>query len=65
MKKFKYSKPYWSDELTSLWKELNKHEHNFLKYKGNNINQKKDFHTKYKIAQKCFDKTLQNAARNY
>ena len=61
----KYFKPYWSHELTTLWKEMNKYEHDFLKYKGTDNNLKKLKHDKFKSSQKQFDKKLRNAARNY
>ena len=33
-KRLKHCKPYWNDELSTLWKSLNKYEKEFLKYKG-------------------------------
>ena len=63
-KRFKNHKPYWSDHLTTLWKEMNSKEHVYLKCRGN----KRE--TMYKRtcflnSRKVFDRELRNAERKY
>ncbi len=35
-KRFKYSKPYWNDELHGLWNSMRVNEKAFVNYRENN-----------------------------
>ena len=64
-KKLKNSKPYWNSNLTELWKNMNKTEKIFLKYKGNCRRNKGLILNNFKLAQRTFDKELRRASRRY
>ena len=63
-KKLKFSKPYWSDELNVLWKDMNKSEKQFAKCKGGQDAQRV-LRLLFKEKQQVFDKALCKAARQY
>ncbi len=62
-KRYKNSKPYWDEELTLLWNDMNKKEKYMLnnKEKSNIRRTKNDF----KYARNTFDKALRKKARQY
>ena len=63
-KKFKNSKPFWNDQLTELWKDMNSKEHLFRKCKGNK--KEKTFRREsFLNSRKIFDKELRKAERSY
>ena len=64
-KRMKSRKPYWNDELHSLWKRMIKSENAFGRYLGNNRNIKQELYTQHKNTQKEFDKALRSASRIY
>ena len=64
-KRMKSRKPYWNDELHSLWKRMIKSENAFGRYLGNNRNIKQELYTQHKNTQKEFDKALISASRIY
>ena len=63
--KFRQSKPYWSENLALLWKDMNeKAKKKLIKFKGHKVHKellKNDFF----LARKTFDKALKSAERNY
>jgi exonuclease III len=61
----KISKPYWNEELDSLWKNANRCQKLYLKYKGNSNEMKNKLRLTFKNAQTLFDKTLKRTARIY
>lgn len=63
-KKLKNSKPYWSDELSVLWKEMSRAEKLFSKCKGCR-QEKHNLRMLFKQKQHAFDKCLKKAVRQY
>ena len=63
-KLFKNKKPYWNDNLTKLWKEMNKLERQFIKCKGPR-NAKETKRRLFYEARNIFDKELRNTERKY
>ena len=63
-KRFKNSKPYWTDQLTDLWNATRETENNFIRYKGER-KVKSALRREYTEARDLFDKTLRRAERNY
>ena len=63
-KKFKHNKPYWTNELTDVWKLMKSAEKRFLKCKG--PRKLKTYCRKLFIdARNDFDKLLRKTERNY
>ena len=60
----KYSKPFWNEELSLLWKEACKAEKEFLKSKGNR-NHKNRLRTTYQNKRRTFDRAFRTAERRY
>ena len=63
-KKLRLSKPFWCDELTSLWKTYHTTENEFLAFKGPRRVRNEVFHA-YKTAQHMFDKRKRQIEREY
>ena len=63
-KKYKISKPYWTDELTCLFKNMCEKEKLYLRYRGSR-QQKSRLCTDFLTAQNYFDKSLRKAKRIY
>ena len=63
-KRLKNTKPYWTNELTSLWKSMSDKERTFLKSKGTN-RYRTILRNEYLLAQKVFDKALRKTERTY
>ena len=63
-KLLKFSKPYWNDNLTVLWKNMCKYEKLFLKAKGSKL-EKRNAQNLFKEARNKFDKNLRKCERNY
>ena len=64
-KRFKNKKPYWNENLRSLWNEMIRCEKEFVKYKGHNRFHKNYLYQNHLNAQSIFDKALRAAARRY
>ncbi len=64
-KRYKQRKPYWNEELSMLWKEMCKKEHDFCKYKGRDKRHKTEYLNRFKQAQRIFDKSLRYHERRY
>ena len=62
--KFKHSKPYWSEKLTHLWKEMNGKEQSYYKCKRI-YNQKQYLKHEFSLTRCRFDKVLWCAERQY
>ena len=62
--KFKHSKPYWSETLTKLWREMNMKEQMYIKCKGT-YGQKQSFKQDFLLARSKFDKALRSSERQY
>ena len=58
------NKPFWNDELNSLWKAMRRDEHIYLKYKGDKI-QREQYRLQFKLSQNMFDKRLRYFKRQY
>ncbi len=63
-KKLKIKKPYWSDELKVLWKQMCDSENEYLKYKGSNQIRQLLRH-RFKESSRIFNRTLRRAERAY
>ena len=63
-KRFKNKKPYWNNNLSTLWKEMNQLEKQFLKCKGNK-REKNAKRKQFLDARKFFDKELRRCERKY
>ena len=63
-KKLKHKKPYWNDNLKSLWKEMCNDENMYLRYKGPYY-VKQILHQKFKDSSRIFNRTLRKAQRTY
>ena len=63
-KMFRTFKPYWTQELTELWKEMVKSRKAFEKFKGDKRSQN-ILRTCYKDKRSLFDKRLRQAERKY
>jgi hypothetical protein len=63
-RKAKHHKPFWNENLSTLWKETCKVEKEFLNYKGNRKHtaEKRE---KYHKSRRNFDKELRRADRKY
>ena len=57
-------KPYWTDDLQELWKNVCKKEKIWLSIRGDNV-QKKCRRLEYLSTRKCFDKLLRKEKRKY
>ena len=64
-KKFKYFKPYWTPELTELWKVMRDKENIFHNYEGHNRSYRQNLYQDYICSQRYFDKALRKANRLY
>ncbi len=64
-KMFKNHKPYWNDELTTLWKNMHEKEKQFIKYKGQNRVYKNELRNYFILSRKAFDKKLRFFDRRY
>ena len=62
--KRKHKKPYWSETLNSLWKDMRSKEKYLSKYKCP-LHIRKTMKEAYKIVSRLFNKSLQNAERQY
>lgn len=63
-KKFKYHKPFWNEELTSLWKIARENEKKFLKCKQNH-REKQELQKKFKYSQNKLDRRLRYYDRKW
>ena len=54
-KRYKTYKPYWNDQLESLWKDMRQKEHTFTKCRQHG-NVKRQLQCSFKMAQNAFDK---------
>jgi hypothetical protein len=63
-KKFKSYKPYWSKELTKLWKDMNNGERVFLECKGPK-KWKSRLRKDFKLRRRLFDRKLKRSKREY
>ena len=63
-KRYKYSKPFWNEELTILWKTMRNSENTWQKCKGSE-GLKRCLHNKFKLNQNIFDKRLKQIERNF
>ena len=63
-KRLKVTKPYWSDELTSLWKNMCESEKRYTKCKSDKHCKRVNFQL-FKISRNKFDRALRQAQRNY
>ena len=63
-KRYKYSKPFWNEELTILWKTMRNSENTWKKCKGSE-GLKRCLHNKFKLNQNIFDKRLKQIERNF
>ena len=63
-KRYKYSKPFWNEELTILWKTMRNSENTWKKCKGCE-GLKRCLHNKFKLNQNIFDKRLKQIERNF
>ena len=64
-KQFKVSKPYWTAELTEMWKEMNKNEREYVKCKSPYKVVKNALKEKFTSSRRIFDKELRKSARQY
>ena len=64
-KRFKNHKPYWNDNLLSLWRAMVQAEKDFTRYKGRNRGIRNTLYAKHVSAQSTFDKELRAASRRY
>ncbi len=63
-KRYKVKKPYWNDELKSLWVDMCTKEKAYLNYRGvNHIRQ--NLRKKFTDASSMFNKSLRRAERQY
>ena len=63
---YKYYKPYWSNDLTKVWKDMRDSEKEFLKVnKHTSKARKTELKQIYKTKRHIFDKALREAERNY
>ncbi len=62
-KKFKYHKPFWNEELTSLWKVMHDSEKAYKR--SDSHNRKNPLYQKFIRDQKQFDKMLKKTERSY
>ena len=62
--KYKHAKPYWSEKLTLLWKEMSKKERVYIKCKGT-YSVKQNLKDEFLLARSKFDKALRYAERQY
>ncbi len=63
-KKFKVNKPYWNDELSSLWKDMHVKEKEFLQQRGSN-KKRIELRLRYKVALQKLDRNLRKYKRQY
>lgn len=63
-KRFKHTKPYWSEELSLLWQSLRRKEHGFVKCKGNR-SVWSGLRRDYLNARQHFDRKLRQTERAY
>ena len=63
-KKFKFSKPFWNEELTDYWKNMREYEKEYIKCKGNKRQKTKKL-CDFKFARSLFDKKLRYYERSY
>ena len=64
VKNKKHNKPYWTDELTHLWKSMHCAEKQFVKFKGDRQT-KHELHQAFIQIRHNFDKTLRKMERQY
>lgn len=62
--KIKYHKPYWNEELTSLWKTMRENEKQFLKTKSNHRDNRELLRI-YKLSQNSLDKRIRYYERRW
>ena len=63
-KKFKFHKPFWTEELTRLWKVMRDHEKLYSRANGSN-NMKRILRKNFLETQQCFDRCLRQTERKY
>lgn len=63
-KRLKNKRPYWNEELQSMWNLVRDKENVFLKFRGNNRS-KSCLRAEYTTARDKFDKTLRREERAY
>ena len=63
-KRYKFHKPFWTEELTVLWKTMRKSERTWKKCKGSQA-QKQHFFNTFKLNRHSFDKRLRQVERCY
>ncbi|VDI35540.1 Hypothetical predicted protein [Mytilus galloprovincialis] len=63
-KRYKHRKPYWNDNLMSLWNKMSIKEKEFTHCKGNR-NTRASLRNSYIQARDIFDKTLRRTERTY
>ena len=63
-KKYKNKKPYWNDHLSTLWREMNIKEKEFLKCKGSKQSRTLK-RAQFIKARQTFDKNLRQAERQF
>lgn len=63
-KRFRNHKPYWNEELSTLWKDMHFKERSFLKCTGN-TNSKRLKRLQFQSAQKLFDRRLRFYERRH
>ena len=64
-KRLKVNKPFWDEELTTLWKKMRGSEKNFISCKSFSGNLRKNLRGNFKHAMNKFDKMLRNKERKY
>ena len=63
-KLFRNHKPFWTDELTDVWKDMSLAEKDYIKAKHSNSNNK-DLRNRFISKRKHFDKLLRSTERSY
>ena len=63
-KRYKHYKPYWDDDLETLWHNFHMKEKAFLKFQGDRY-MKNRLRNDFKTARTIFDKRLRSAERKY
>ena len=63
-KKFKYSKPYWNEELTKLWKDMSAKEKVFRKFRGHRCI-RQSLKKQFEQSRTLFDRVLKKTECKY
>ena len=63
-KKLKFNKPYWTSDLTKMWKDMRAKEKLYLKSHADK-KENTTAHQSFKHARNLFDKSLRSCERKY